>query len=184
VDDPEAVLAFSWKWVKICISLLDAVEAVHARGVIIGDISPANALVNLETFEVTLIDFEGALLSEAGEEITRLGTQWFNPGFRRPAGRGAKSLSPFDDFYSCGMLLYNIVCPIQPLFELDKNQPIFRILNHFIDHGLPAQIRSIIQTLMAGDPVEARRQAVAWELPEPPAAKVAEGLLALTETKF
>jgi serine/threonine protein kinase len=166
MDDPDEIIRFSREWRKICIQLLDAVDAIHSRGVIIGDISPGNVLINRDSMELALIDFEGALLSGADEDITRLGTQWFNPGFRKQESRQAESLSNFDDSYSCGMLLYNLVCPIQSLFELDKNAPLFRILDHFIEAGLPTQVRTIIQALLEGKAEKARHLAESWNLPE------------------
>lgn len=170
MDDPEAIVYFCHIWRDVCIRLFDAIDAIHARGVIIGDISPGNVLIKPQTRELALIDFEGALLSNASREITHLGTQWFNPGFRKAESRQAASLSHCDDFYSCGMLLYNLVCPIQSLFELDRNQPVFRILDHFIEGGLPLQIRSIIELLLQGDPNKARAIAESWQLPGLPDA--------------
>jgi hypothetical protein len=64
------------------------------------------------------------------------------------------------------MLLYNLVCPIQSLFELDRNQPVFRILDHFVEGGLPQQIREIIALLLEGDSGKARTIAKSWQLPE------------------
>jgi serine/threonine protein kinase len=168
MDDPQAIIHFCHTWRQICIRLLDAVEAIHARDVIIGDISPGNVLVRPQTRELALIDFEGALLASASQEITHMGTQWCNPGFRKPESRQAASLSRFDDFYACGMLLYNMVCPIQSLFELDRNQPVFRILDHFIEGGLPVQIRNIVGLLLQGDRSKARAVAESWHLPELP----------------
>jgi hypothetical protein len=166
MDEPLAIIRFCHKWRIICIRLLNAVEAIHARNVIIGDISPGNVLIKPETLELGLIDFEGALLSSASEEITHMGPQWCNPGFRKPESRQAAALLPFDDFYACGMLLYNLVCPIQSLFELDRNQPVFRILDHFVEGGLPAQIREIVGLLLEGDSGKARAVAESWQLPE------------------
>jgi hypothetical protein len=178
MDDLEAVSRFTQTWREICLHLLDSVDAVHLRGVIIGDISPGNVLINPETREIVFIDLEGALLSDSGKEITLLGTQWFNPGFRRRESREAASLSRFDDSYSCGMLLYNLVCPIQSLFELDRNQPIFRILDHFVEAGLPPQIRAVIQAFLSGRPGEARNIAESWRLPDPENFGVSHGALA------
>jgi Protein kinase domain len=165
MDDPQAIIHFCHIWRQICIRLLDAVGAIHARDVIIGDISPGNVLIRPQTRELALIDFEGALLASASQEITHMGTQWCNPGFRKPESRQAAALSPFDDFYACGMLLYNLVCPIQSLFELDRNHPVFRILDHFVKGGLPAQIREIIGLLLEGDSVQALAVAESWQLP-------------------
>lgn len=168
MDDPEAIVRFCHTWREVCIRLLDAVAAIHARNVIIGDISPGNVLIEPQTHELALIDFEGALRSTTSQEITQLGTHWCNPGFRKPENRKASALSVFDDSYACGMLLYNLVCPIQSLFELDRNQPLFRILDHFVEAGLPAQIRDIIALLLQGESSRALAAAESWQLPEIP----------------
>jgi hypothetical protein len=170
MDDPQAIIRFCHIWREICIRLLDAVDSIHARDVIIGDISPGNVLIRPQTRELALIDFEGALLASASKEITHMGTQWCNPGFRKPENRQAAALSRFDDSYACGMLLYNLVCPIQSLFELDRNQPVFRILDHFVQGGLPAQIREVVGLLLEGGSGKARAVAESWQLPEIPDA--------------
>ncbi|RKH65180.1 class III lanthionine synthetase LanKC N-terminal domain-containing protein [Corallococcus llansteffanensis] len=160
MDDPERIIRFCVEWRGLALRLLDAVEAIHARGVLVGDISPGNVLANRDTGEFGLIDFEGALVSGG---VSPFSGQWFNPGFRKPERRQARTLEPFDDFYACGMLLYNLFCPVQNLFELDKGQPIFRILDHFIEAGLPAQIRTVIQELLEGRPEVARQVVESWD---------------------
>lgn len=179
MDDPEAIIRFCHTWRQVCIRLLDAVNDIHARNVIIGDISPGNVLIEPQTRELALIDFEGALLASASEEITQLGTQWCNPGFRKPENRKAASLSVFDDSYACGMLLYNLVCPIQSFFDLDRNQPVFRILDHFVEAGLPVQIRGIIASLLQGESSRARAAAESWQLPE-----ISESIVAVPQSEL
>ncbi|MBN9684694.1 MULTISPECIES: class III lanthionine synthetase LanKC N-terminal domain-containing protein [unclassified Corallococcus] len=159
MDDPERITRFCTEWRELALRLLDAVESIHARGVLVGDISPGNVLANRETKEIGLIDFEGALVRGGDSPFEG---QWFNPGFRKPERRTSRKLEPFDDFYACGMLLYNLVCPIQNLLELDKGQPAFRILDHFIEAGLPEQIRTLIRELLEGRPQAARQVAEAW----------------------
>jgi hypothetical protein len=60
------------------------------------------------------------------------------------------------------MLLYNLVCPIQNLFELDPQHPTFRVLDHFVEEGLPARVRTLIQVLLEGRADAARQEAESW----------------------
>jgi hypothetical protein len=159
MDDPERVARFCTTLRQLTLRLLDAVQAVHERGLVIGDISPGNVLFDLETGQLNLIDFEAALVRG---ESSPLSAQWFNPGFRTRERRRGSSIEPFDDFYACGMLLYSLVCPIQTLFELDRNHPTFRFLDHFVEAGLPIQVKRIIQALMDGRVDLARQEAESW----------------------
>jgi len=83
------------------------------------------------------------------------------------------------------MLLYNLLCPIQTLFELDKAHPIARMLNYFIASGLPTEIQVIITTLWAGNIEEALQVARSWDPNEQvyvPQTMSAEDHLALIES--
>jgi hypothetical protein len=44
------------------------------------------------------------------------------------------------------------------------------LLDHFIEGGLPVQIRDIVGLLLQGDPSKARAVAESWQLPELPDA--------------
>ncbi len=159
LDDPERVAHFCASLGDLTLRLLDAVEAIHARGVLVGDISPGNVLLNHDTGEIRLIDFEAA---QVRGEPSALSVQWFNAGFRAPHRRQLAMLEPFDDFYACGILLYNLVCPVQNLFELDPQHPLFRMLDHFVEEGLPARVRTLIQALLEGRADLARQEAASW----------------------
>ncbi|WP_223638201.1 hypothetical protein [Corallococcus sp. EGB] len=159
MDDPRHVVRCCVAWRNVALRLLDAVVSIHARGLLVGDISPGNVLLDRTTGALKLIDFEAA--QEHGKPSV-FSVQWFNPGFRAPARRQVPMLEPFDDFYACGMLLYNLVCPTQNLLELDPKHPVFRMLDAFVDAGLPVQVRSIIQALLDGRVDAARQEAEAW----------------------
>jgi hypothetical protein len=163
MDEPERILQFCKRLRALALQLLDAVEAVHARGLILGDISPGNVLVNEDSGEIALVDFEGTCSPETDSEVAPYASQWFNAGFRKPERRPLRTLEPFDDFYALGMLLYNLVCPIQTLFELTNADP-FRILDHLVEEGLPCEARRIIQALVEGHSNDARKEAETWKL--------------------
>jgi len=183
LDRPERVKKFCVTWRHICIRVLETVKDIHAHGVILGDISPGNVVLNTETLDLTFIDLESALIVNDAE-FADFNAQWFNPGFRSPS-REAGQLKPTDDYYACGMLLYNLLCPIQTLFELDKAHPIARMLNYFIASGLPTEIQVIITTLWAGNIEEALQVARSWDPNEQvyvPQTMSAEDHLALIES--
>ncbi|WP_223637638.1 hypothetical protein [Corallococcus sp. EGB] len=159
MEDPARVVRFCVEWRDIALRLFDALESIHGRGVLVGDLSPGNVLIHRPTGALGFIDFEGALIRGGHSPFS---AQWFNPGFRRPERRAARSLEPEDDYYATGMLLYNLICPIQNLFELDKSHPLFRVLDHFIEAGLPSQTRAIIQLLLEGRFEDARQSTRAW----------------------
>lgn len=161
LEDEDRVTRFCALFRQLTLRLLDAVEAIHARGLRVGDISPGNVLMDLGTGELQLIDFEGA---QPHDERSAFSVQWFNPGFRHPERRKLATLEPFDDFYACGMLLYSMVCPVQALFELDASHPL-RFLDHLVDEGLPARTRVIVQALLDGRADLARKEAESWALP-------------------
>jgi len=148
---PAQVIEFCCRWRELCRSVLDAVNAIHARQVIVGDISPGNVLVDLSSGAIGIIDLEGAWLAESSARVAKFGTQWHNPGFRRAESRQSAALTVEDDYYACGMLLYNVICPTQALLELDPAHPVCRILDHFVEAGLPREVRAIILSLLEGD---------------------------------
>jgi hypothetical protein len=162
--DDQATLGLSCAiWRDICLRLLESIKAIHANGVIIGDLSPVNVLRNKDTGEVILIDFESAILADGNEDTLRFGARWFFPGFRRPEKQLSPSLGEDDDFYACGMVLYNLICPAQSMFELDKTHPRFQILDHFVEAGLPEDMRRIIRVLCDGDAEQAWHIAEEWD---------------------
>jgi hypothetical protein len=104
---------------SIFVSLLNAVAEFHRRGIVIGDLSPMNILVDDDTLTVKVIDLEGAYLSSSN--VTQ---DIYTPGFR-PHVKGRKKESDFhDDLYAIGAIMMYSMFPIaamaflrQDLFE-------------------------------------------------------------------
>lgn len=153
--------------------LAEALEYVHSRGVVHGDVSPANALVE-EGGRVTLIDFGTAALaydSHARREIghtsvPRDGT----PGFLAPERIQSGSIDARSDLYSLGCILYELFTG-QPPFRADEVGALAR--KHvectppspsLFRPELPRQLERLILNLLEKDP--ARRTASASEVCE------------------
>lgn len=169
--DQSRLERFCDKFRRLARKLLDLLSMVHAHGILLGDVSPNNFMVDPETLAVTLIDVETAVSSRtprSGDEVLRT---WTTAGFRRRAHDAGKTLTAEDDFYALGMVLYSLVVPIQQLFEI---YPQARDL--FIDDiertlGLPGEVRRTIHLLLENRPCEARRLLEDWHPAKAAAAK-------------
>jgi hypothetical protein len=101
---------------SIFVSLLNAVAEFHKRGIIIGDLSPMNILVEDDTNTVKIIDLEGAFHSSSG--VTQ---EIHTPGFR-PHVKGRKKESDYrDDLYAVGAIMMYSMFPIAALAFLRED---------------------------------------------------------------
>lgn len=150
IEDAEFVRSCS-EWKDIGLHLLAALDSVHSRGLLIGDISPINVLWNRSTKELTFIDLESACRLDCTDEGVDFNTRWAFPGFRPQDLQLSERVSKLNDYYACGMLLYNLICPIQVLFHLDKTFPRDLFLEYFVNAGLPIEMARVIYKLLDGD---------------------------------
>jgi serine/threonine protein kinase len=103
-------VTFYARYKAVILGLLKAVGKFHAAGVVIGDLSPPNVLVKDETFEVRIIDLEGAF-----RPAIDAARDFHTPGFRaRVPGRPEDS-SYADDLYAVGVIMAYSIFPIAAL---------------------------------------------------------------------
>lgn len=155
----QAFISSCLTWRDIGIRLLTSLNLVHDRSVLLGDISPVNVLRNPSTGDLTFIDLESACVADVEDatdvtDATVFSATWAYPGFRL-GHRSVRQLTKHDDYYAAGMLLYNLICPIHHIFDLDKTFPRNRFLNHFVENGLPPIMASVIRNLWEGDAAKA-----------------------------
>jgi hypothetical protein len=144
-------------------ALVSMVREVHARGVLLGDLSPRNILINAETLRISFIDFESAVLADDNAEMSAYASRWATPGFAHPARASRGELLPEDDFYSVAMILYGGVVPINYFFALNPEaQAVF--LDKFVTLGLPAEVRDVINSLLRGDVEQAQAVLAHWDV--------------------
>ena len=101
---------------SIFVDLLNAVAEFHRRGIVIGDLSPMNVLVEDETLTVKIIDLEGAFLSSSDvrQDI-------HTPGFRLEV-KGRKEESNYrDDLYAVGVIMMYSMFPIAAMAYLRED---------------------------------------------------------------
>lgn len=156
IRDQQRTQNFCRKFRKLATALLDAVEDIHRRNILIGDLSPNNVLVDRETLELHLIDFEGAQDLDDAEGDDHFSVKWATPGFASAERRHRSRLSRSDDYYGLGMSLYSLLLPVQTLFELYP--PAQRAFAPSVSEamGLPSPIQEAVYALLENRPEHAR----------------------------
>jgi serine/threonine protein kinase len=108
--------AFYQTYKNMFISVLAAIDQIHQKGIVIGDLSPMNILVEKSSMTVRIIDLEGAFQPglEAAQEI-------YTPGFR-PEHKDRKSESNLqDDLYAIGAIMMYSMFPIAAMAFVRKD---------------------------------------------------------------
>ncbi|MCX4803168.1 hypothetical protein OG594_16160 [Streptomyces sp. NBC_01214] len=142
--------------------LIHMIQEVHARGVVLGDLSPNNILIDAETLRMWFIDFESAVHEDDEAALLAYGTRWGTPGFLHPDRASRDRLLPCDDWYAAAMLLYSSVVPATAFFALNpRAQDLF--LDELVALGVPARVRSVVSCLTAGRVDEAKSVLADWE---------------------
>lgn len=107
-------------------SFLQALDLLHSRGLIFGDLSPNNIKIDPITYGVRIIDFEAA---------TRVGvdtpTFLYTPGFRSTASIREAGQTVADDYYAMAAIALYVLFPIAAVAEL-RSDIFDTILNTFV----------------------------------------------------
>ena len=107
----EPTLGAGWStWEPVALKFLAALGAIHAEGLVHGDIKPANILVDREGNPI-IIDFGTARSTEEAKK-TRLTTVAMTPGYCPPelAVRDrAREMGPWSDLYSWSLTVMGLV---------------------------------------------------------------------------
>lgn len=145
--DPEQSRRFLRIFCAVCRSLAHAVQAAHDLGVVLGDLTAANLLVDPETYKVTVIDLESCRLAEAGhgEEHLESPVELYTPGFSHSRLRNEAS-TPKDDLYGLATTMAYFIFPIAAMSYLRED--VFPLYRTFIDGlGWPADLHEAISGL-------------------------------------
>jgi tRNA A-37 threonylcarbamoyl transferase component Bud32 len=138
-----------WLDLSIMISrnLIDQVMRMHARGVVFGDISTNNIMLDEATGTVTLVDFETAF--RPGID---LGHNAFTPGFgrRERLQRGTATFS--DDIIGVGAVMLALLIPSHCNLALIDDFEVRALRMLRADIGLPDRYVQPVECLLGGQP--------------------------------
>ncbi|MBC7267352.1 MAG: protein kinase/lanthionine synthetase C family protein [Streptomyces sp.] len=134
-------------------SLVRAVRTAHERGVILGDLTAANLLIDPGTHEVTVIDLEACRLAgadgdgdgEDGETSLERPVELFTPGFSL-SRNGFEARGTEGDLYGLATTMAYFVFPIAAMSHLRED--IFDTFRIFFDGlGWPERVHGLVTDL-------------------------------------
>lgn len=135
--------------VKIAKELLNALDAVHKKGIIHRDVKPANIFI-LDDGTVKVIDFGAARLSDT-EERTR--TIIITPGYAPPEQYQLNSIQgPHTDIYAVGAIMYEMLTGVK--LEESINRKVEDVIYdpERINSKIPRYVNNIIMRALAVQP--------------------------------
>src|SRR5262249_14644583 len=148
---------------RLAQDLLQALRDIHARRLVVGDLSPNNILIHPETKALKLIDLESAIDLDQALPGDRMASALYTPGYRQSRGPGAK-MRPEDYRFAAAMILFSTLLPVQSLFRM-KPQAGDLFLEELQRHaGLPGEAVQVIEALLKGEGEEALRILDAWNV--------------------
>ncbi|WP_024423393.1 class III lanthionine synthetase LanKC [Bacillus safensis] len=127
-----------------------ALEVLRDHGIVFGDLSPNNIIVDQDTFNITLIDLEGAY--EVGTDDSAF---LFTTGFTTMDRLSRSKLRYADDYYSLGAILFWLIHGVITLSDLEPNAHKIFLEEIQQDFCLPDELIQTILSLL--DTVEENR---------------------------
>ncbi|MFE3547383.1 serine/threonine-protein kinase [Streptomyces kronopolitis] len=149
------------RWTR---QICEGLSAAHTAQVIHQDIKPGNIMITLQG-DVKMVDFGLARLADLTQSRTSAGT----PLYMAPERWEGEPGSRRSDLYSTGCVLYEMLTG-RPPFGTSGDDPMTVGRMHRDDApappsahrpGVPAQLDSIVQTLLAKDPAQRPQSAEA-----------------------
>lgn len=140
--------------IRIAIAICGALEYIHARGIIHGDLRPENVLIG-DGDGIKLIEFSGAAKTKARRlTLTRIAQITGSSDYISPEELLGKRVDARSDLYSLGMILYEMLTGKQPFPQKDPSD---RLLNYpvpprEIDLAISPQLQEVIYRAMERNP--------------------------------
>jgi len=142
-------------WEPVALKFLAALGAIHAEGLVHGDIKPANILVDREGNPV-IIDFGTARSTEEAKK-TRLTTVAMTPGYCPPelAVRDrAREMGPWSDLYSWSLSVMGLVIRHRGIdgAPLDTSARVALAQHGLAEAGMGAETASVLREAAVPEP--------------------------------
>lgn len=131
----------------IFLQLANILKTMHENGIVFTDFSPNNVIVNSETLDVKIIDFEGAY--EIGIDIP---VQLFTPGFASPDQLSGQNSSFESDYFALGATMHYFLAPVNQIFAIHPKARYTFIKSVIDDIGFPKNLYNLISELIDKEP--------------------------------
>jgi peptide/nickel transport system substrate-binding protein len=148
-------LARHGAWPESSVSALgaalgEALEAIHAAGVVHRDLKPSNVLIAADGPRV--IDFGISVAAEAASSLTQTGMVVGTPGFMAPEQVRGDPVGPAADVFSLGAVLVYAACGEGPFGTGSAHVVNFRAVYEAPRlEGLPAGLRALVEPCLDKD---------------------------------
>lgn len=172
---------------QVAVEICDALEAVHAAGVIHRDLKPSNIFLcrpgpgMTESGDppiVKLLDFGVARIEWAETRITNMGTPLGTPGYMSPEQEQGLEIDARTDLFALGGVIYECLCGAAPPLGGSDRWPTATSEQpsgvQRARHPIPAAWRKLIDRAMAPNPADRFADARAFKEALQDAALLAE----------
>jgi len=144
-----------------------AVDAAHQRGVIHRDLKPDNIIITQSegVDSVKVLDFGIAKLRDTSSltrptsaPLTQAGTLIGTPEYMSPEQCRGKQLDPRSDIYSLGIILYEMLCGMQPFVGDTTLEIVIQQLNNpprplrVVDPNIPEEVERVVMRALDKEP--------------------------------
>jgi hypothetical protein len=134
----------------LAVDLAKSLTAIHAAGVVHGDLKPSNVLLALDGPRV--IDFGISQAAEA-TPLARAGLVVGTPSFMSPEQAEGKEVGPLSDVFSLGAVLAFAATGRKPFGTGQPAAVLERVVRGTADlEDVPAEVRPLIERCLAKDP--------------------------------
>jgi len=140
---------------RLAAGLVEALQAVHACGLIHRDLKPSNVLLAVDGPHV--IDF-GISRALNGTALTSKGSVVGTPGFMSPEQANGAQAGPASDVFSLGCVLAYAAAGTPAFGEGNAAAVLYRVVSGQPDLArVPSQLRDIVAACLAKNPAERPR---------------------------
>ena len=130
--------------------LVEALQAIHACGVVHRDLKPANVL--LATDGPRVIDF-GIARATDGTSLTAAGVVFGTPGFMSPEQAEGRGAGPASDVFALGCVVAYAAAGMGPFGTGTAAAILYRVVHaEPVLDGVPPRLRQVVAACLAKDP--------------------------------